>query len=291
MDMMDKNRKIAFLALATLVLISITLVFVSKSGGHKGKLFISFLDIGQGDAIFIQAPNGKQMLVDGGPDKIVLRELGKVLPMFDRSIDMIVVTNPDKDHIGGFIPVMSRYDVDYIVEPGTISPSDTYKTVESLSKDRGLEKIVARRGMDIILDKEKNVYLHILFPDRDVEKLATNDGSIIAKLVYGDTSVLLQGDSPQNIEKYLLYLNQGELDSDILKVGHHGSKTSTNKDYVLASSPDYAVISLGGDNTYGHPHKETLDTLNGLNVPILRTDLEGRINFVSDGKKWQRTNF
>lgn len=285
---MNLPKKVAYLSLCLLLLISLSLIFVSKTSSHKGFLFISFLDIGQGDAIFIQAPNGKQMLIDGGPDKIVLRELGKVLPSFDRSIDMIVVTNPDKDHIGGFIPVMSRYDVDYIVEPGTISPSDTYKTVENLSKDNGLEKIVARRGMDIILDKEKNVYLHILFPDRDVEKLATNDGSIIAKLVYGNTSVLLEGDAPQNIEKYLLYLNQGELDSDILKVGHHGSRTSTNKDYVLASSPNYAVISLGGDNTYGHPHKETLDTLNGLNVPILRTDLEGRISFVSDGRSWIR---
>ncbi len=285
---MNIPKKVAYLSLCLLLLVSLSLIFVSKTSSHRGLLFISFLDIGQGDAIFIQAPNGKQMLVDGGPDKIVLRELGKVLPMFDRSIDMIVITNPDKDHIGGFIPIMSRYDIDYIVEPGTISPSDTYKTVESLSKDKGLEKIIARRGMDIILDKEKNVYLHILFPDRNVEKLATNDGSIIAKLVYGDTSVLLQGDSPQNIEKYLLSLNSKELDADILKIGHHGSKTSTAKAYVEATSPIYAVMTLGADNTYGHPHKETLDTLNGVNVPILRTDLEGRISFVSDGKEWER---
>ncbi|MDB5204210.1 MAG: internalization-like protein competence protein ComEC/Rec2, competence protein ComEC protein [Candidatus Taylorbacteria bacterium] len=288
---MDKRKKIAFVFLGILVLISVSFLFISRSTGHHGRLFISFLNIGQGDAIYIEAPNGRQIMIDGGPDEVVLRELGRVMPMFDRSIDAILITNPDKDHIGGFINIMQKYKVDDIIEPGTISPSDTYKTVESLAKKDGLRQTIARRGMNIMLDKDRNIYLHILFPDRDVSKLATNDGSIVAKLVYGDTSVLLQGDSPQNIEKYLLTLNPAELDTDILKTGHHGSRTSTSKEYVEAASPDFAVISCGVDNSYGHPHKETLDTLNSLNVPILRTDLLGRISFESDGKVWERTNF
>ncbi len=287
---MDKRGKIAFICLSILVLTSISFFFISHTTGHHGRLFISFLNIGQGDAIYIEAPNGRQIMVDGGPDKVVLRELGKVMPMFDRSIDAILITNPDKDHIGGFIDIMNKYKVDEIIEPGTISPSDTYKTVESLVRKDRLQQIFARRGMNIILDKERNIYLHILFPDRDVSKLATNDGSIVAKLVYGDTSVLLQGDSPQNIEKYLLTLNTSELDTDILKAGHHGSRTSTNKKYVEAASPNYAVISCGVDNSYGHPHEETLDTLNSLNVPILRTDTVGRISFESDGERWERVN-
>lgn len=290
MNIMDKNRKIALISLVILILFSVSFLFMSSSGGHNGRLFISFLNIGQGDAIYIEAPNGRQIMVDGGPDKIVLRELAKVIPSFDRSIDAVLITNPDKDHIGGFINIMQKYKVDNIIEPGTISPSDTYKTVENLAEEDGLQKTIARRGMNIMLDKEHNIYLHILFPDRDVSELATNDGSIVAKLVYGDTSVLLQGDSPQNIEKYLLTLNPSELDTDILKTGHHGSRTSTNKEYVEAASPDYAVISCGVDNKYGHPHKETLDTLNDLNVPILRTDTMGRISFESDGGRWVRVN-
>jgi competence protein ComEC len=285
---MNIYKKVAYVSLCLLALGLLSLYFINKYSTHKGLLFVSFLNIGQGDAIFIQAPNGRQILVDGGPDKIILKELGKVMPMFDRSIDAIIITNPDKDHIGGFIDVMQRYRVDNIIEPGTNSPSDTYKTVETLVQNKKINKVIARRGMNVVLDKERNVYLHILFPDHDVSKQSTNDGSIIAKLVYGETSVLLQGDAPQNSERYLLYLNKSELDSDILKVGHHGSRTSTDKDYVLAASPSYAVISLGIDNKYGHPHKETLDTLNSLNVPILRTDLEGRISFESDGDRWRR---
>lgn len=287
---MNKNRNIALISLAMLVLFSVSFLFVGQSGRHSGKLFISFLNIGQGDAIYIEAPNGTQIMVDGGPDGIVLRELAKVLPLFDNSIDAILVTNPDKDHMGGFIDIMQKFKVTNIIEPGTVSPSDTYKTVESLSHDHGLRVVYARRGMDIMLDKERNIYLHILFPDRDVEKLATNDGSIVAKLIYGNTSVLLEGDAPQNIEKYLLSLDSQILDADILKVGHHGSRTSTNPDYVTAVSPEYAVISCGIDNKYGHPHEETIDTLSSLNVQILRTDLEGRISFESDGERWERVN-
>lgn len=286
--MMDRNRKIALISLAILVLFSFSFIFISHSGGHGGRLSISFLNIGQGDAIYIEAPNGRQIMVDGGPDGAVLREMSKVMPMFDRSIDAILITNPDKDHIGGFIPILEKYKVSSLIEPGTISPSDTFKAVQGLAKEKGLEHNYARRGMNIMLDKEKNVYLEVLFPDRDVSKLATNDGSIVAKLVYGDTSVLLQGDSPQNIEKYLVTLNRGELDADILKVGHHGSQTSTSKEYVEAVMPDYAVISCGAGNKYGHPHQEVLKTLDDLNVPILRTDTTGRISFESDGERWVR---
>ncbi len=200
---MTRAKTIAFGGLSLLVFIVLTLFLLGQNYSHRGLLFISFLNIGQGDAIYIEAPNGRQILLDGGPDKVVLRELGKVMPLFDRSIDMIVITNPDKDHIGGFIPVLERYEVEYLIEPGTVSPSDTYKTVKDLSKGHSLQEILARRGMNIVLDKEKNIYLQILFPERDVSKLSTNDGSIIAKLVYGETSVLLQGDSPQNVESFL----------------------------------------------------------------------------------------
>jgi competence protein ComEC len=288
---MNRYKKTAYISSLVLFCIALTIFCLNLGNNHKGLLFVSFLDIGQGDAIFIQAPNGRQILVDGGPDKILLRELGKVMSIFDRSIDAIMITNPDKDHIGGFINLMQRYGVDTLIEPGTISPSDTYKTVETLAKDKNINKVIARRGMNIILDKERNVYIHILFPDHDVSKQSTNDGSIIAKLTFGETSVLLQGDAPQNSERYLFYLNKTELDSDILKVGHHGSRTSTDRDYVLAASPRFAVISLGKDNKYGHPHKETMDTLNALNIPILRTDIEGRISFESDGKRWGKVNF
>jgi competence protein ComEC len=260
----------------------------------KPLLSISFLDIGQGDAIYIEAPNGKQMLVDGGPDKATLLRLKKVMPFFDRSLDVLVVTNPDKDHIGGFIDVLRAYEVALVVEPGTISKTETYKVLTEKIESEKAEKVIARRGQEIVLDSEQGVKLVILFPDRDVKALSTNDGSIIAKLVYGDTSVMLQGDAPQEMERYVMSLEQKEkgdiafLDSDILKVGHHGSYTSSDRSYVEALSPFVAVASLGKDNRYGHPHKETLETFETLGVPLLRTDEEGTITFVSDGVGWKR---
>ncbi|HEY4512858.1 MAG TPA: MBL fold metallo-hydrolase [Candidatus Paceibacterota bacterium] len=282
-------RKVAFIFFGFLSLSTISLFFFARSLTGSGVLTISFLNIGQGDAIYIEAPNGKQIIVDGGPGPVVLSELGKVMPLFDRTIDAIIVTNPDKDHIAGFIDIMKRYKVDYIVLPGTVSTTITYNSVESFVKEKGLEKILARRGMDIVLDKENEVYLHILFPDRDVSNFTTNDGSIVAKLIYGKTSILLEGDASQKIENYLLAFDKTELDSDILKTGHHGSRTSTAQAYVEAASPDYAIISSGIDNKYGHPHKETLETLAKFNVPVLRTDTDGRITFVSDGNNFIRT--
>lgn len=258
-------------------------------GGNKNLLEISFLNIGQGDAIYIEAPNGYQVLVDGGPDEGVISELRRVMPFLDRSIDMLIVTNPDKDHMAGFIPILERFQVNTFVESGTSNTTETFKTLEDLKIKEGATLVTARRGMKFVLDEGRGIYLEVLFPDRDVSGVSRNEGSIVAKLVYRETSVMLQGDSPSSVEHYLISLD-GEsnfLDSDILKVGHHGSRTSTSENYVKEVTPLFAVISSGKGNSYGHPHKEVLETLQKENVKILRTDTEGRISFYSDGLNWE----
>jgi competence protein ComEC len=215
---------------------------------HQG-LTVSFLNVGQGDAIFIQSPTGVQMLIDGGPDSSVLRELGNQMPFWDRTIDVVMETHPDKDHIAGLSDVFDRYDVKTFIEPGI--QNDTSPTV-SLMKAVQAEKpanVLARRGMRLLLGG--GAYADILFPDRDVSKIETNTGSIVMRVVYGDTSFLLNGDSPQVIEKYLVALGPNSLDSDVLKAGHHGSKTSSSEAFVKAVSPTYAVFSRGCDNSYG----------------------------------------
>lgn len=254
---------------------------------RQGILKIAFLDIGQGDAIYLEAPDGNQMLIDGGPPKTILSALRKVMPFYDRSIDMILVTNPDKDHMGGFIDVLKSFKVGEVVEPGTASPSATYAELEKTIVASHVPKILARRGMTIWLDKKHGVGFHVLFPDRDVFGMATNDGSIVGKLIYGNTSVLFTGDSPEKIEHYLVTLDGKKLASDVLKVGHHGSRTSTSAEFVGFVSPAYAAISLGAGNSYGHPHKETLDTLNQFGVKIFRTDQMGTIVMKSDGETVQ----
>ncbi len=257
---------------------------------QRNNLTVAFLDIGQGDSIFIEAPNGNQILVDAGPNAKVLQELGGVMPWYDKSLDMIVVTNPDKDHIAGFVDVLKRFDVQYVLEPGTENKTLINTTLHELMSQKNVEKGIARRGMEIVLDKKRNIILTILFPDSDVSKLKSNDGSIVMRLTYGETEVMLTGDAPTSVEKHILSLDNSDpqfgLQSDILKIGHHGSKTSTSKEFVTAVKPAYAVISSGKGNKYGHPTPETLATLGTFPLQVLRTDELGTIIMKSDGKSF-----
>ena len=255
---------------------------------HKGILTFAVLDIGQGDALFIESPTGEHVLVDGGPDKTLLREVSQVMPWYDRHIDMLVVTNPDKDHYEGFIPLLDKYSVDVVLEPGTINKYPEYGVLEKKIADKHIPEILARRGQ--IVELGGGAYLQILFPDRDVSGLSSNDGSIVMRLVYGSTSVALQGDSTAAIEHYLVGLDGANLKSTILKAGHHGSKTSSTEEYVAAVAPQWTVISSGADNSYGHPNQETLDTMNKLNIPTYDTCNNGRITFESDGKNFVLEN-
>src|SRR3990167_1629761 len=249
---------------------------------RNGTLTVVFLDAGQGDAIFIEAPNGNQVLIDGGPNKSVLRQLSKVMPFYDRSIDIVIATHPDKDHIGGLPDVLQRYTVDFILESGVKNDTGTSRAFESAILQNKIKKIFAKRGMAITLGDD--VFLNILFPDRDVSEVESNTASIVAQLVYKNTEFMFTGDSPKTIEEYLVFLDGEKLRSDVLKVGHHGSKTSSSESFVGYVSPEYAIISAGADNSYGHPHKEVVEILNQFGSAILNTKDNGAIIFKSDGE-------
>ncbi len=263
-------------------------VFVWYAVAHEdrgGKLTFAALNIGQGDALFIESPTGVQVLFDGGPDRSLLRELRKVMPFYDRTLDMLVVTNPDKDHFAGFIDALGAYHIGAVLEPGTVGASTEYPILEKAITEHHVPHLLARRGQTI--DLGGGASIEILFPDRDPFGMATNDGSIVAKLVYGNTSVMLTGDSTSAIEHYLVALDGGRLKSDVLKVGHHGSRTSSSPEFVGTVAPALAVISDGVNNKYGHPHKETLDTLAQFGVEVHRTDLESTVILESDGETFR----
>ena len=203
-----------FLAVITLLLIANVavwhVVYTENQRSQKKELTVAFLDIGQGDAIFIEAPNGNQVIIDGGPNSKILHELGGLMPWYDKTIDMLVITNPDKDHIAGFVDILKRYKVSYLLESGTENKSLVHNTVQELVGEKKVEKIVARRGMEIFLDDEPGspVILTVFFPDRDVSKEKTNDGSIVMRLTYGETEVMLTGDAPNSVEKNILSFPQ-----------------------------------------------------------------------------------
>jgi len=268
-----------------LVVIAIFVWYTTFTEDRNGYLTVAFLDVGQGDAVFIDAPNGNQILIDSGVNKKVLSELGKIMPFYDRSIDVILATHPDGDHIGGFPSVLDKFKVSTIIESGNTSGSPVYEEFNKKANEENAKRILARRGQRIELGfvGENDVYLEILFPDRDVSGLEANDASIVAKLVYGSNSFLLTGDSPKKMEEYLVSLSPEDLDVDVLKLGHHGSKTSTSESLVGFASPEYVIIQVG-ENNYGHPSPETLETLNNFEIPILRNDLLGAIIMKSDGE-------
>ena len=261
---------------------TIYLYWIDWQNSHR-VLTLAMLDVGQGDGIFIESPTGTQVLFDLGPAHKIFGPLARVMSPLDRSIDAVIITNPDADHIGGFSDIFKNYKVEQVLESGTLTDSKIYQNLREEMKQQNIPDILAKRGMR--LDLGGGVFIDILFPDRDVASWATNDGSVVARLTYGKTSVMLTGDAGMKTEKIILSENSPvDLDSTVLKVGHHGSRTSTSESFVKAVTPLYALISDAKNNNYGHPHPETLNTLTQAGAKILRTDLLGTIIMKSDGK-------
>jgi competence protein ComEC len=281
-NMSINQSKIKWGSLALFLLINIFIWSKLLSLTSNTDLKVIFLDVGQGDAIFIEASNGNQVLIDGGPNDQVLRELSKVMSLSDRSIDAIIATHPDSDHIGGLVSVLQRFESTLYIESGSKSDTLVYRSLEKALDKEKIERIIAKKGM--ILDLGNGVYLNILFPDTDASRMDPNTASIISQIRYGETSFLLTGDSPASIEKYIASIFGGDLRSDVLKAGHHGSKTSTSEIFLGFASPLFSVISAGEGNRYGHPHKEVVNRLEEFGSEIISTSDSGSIIFISDGK-------
>ncbi len=339
-------------------------------------LKVHFLDIGQGDAIYIETPNRNSMLIDSGPqNEKVISEIQSTKNIFDRRVDVLVATHADSDHIGSMKKVMQKFTHKIFAYSGLTSKTQIFEDLMSeLSKKNS--KIFLTAGMSIVLDSEKDIRFEVLFPDFEfhiseylicknnenkkitsekttpnknasktaipkktqirnsdncLKKLSTetNLNSVVGKLSFGDTSFMLTGDAPIEVEKFIVKkysnantaysnnknINQNEdeniiqnmhrsvnLQSDILKLGHHGSKTSTSMEFLETLKPSYAIVSSGKNNRYGHPNKSVLDSidsnsrknennsssLKNISTQVLRTDTEGTISFYSNGiKVWR----
>lgn len=251
---------------------------------HQGIYFEAhFLDVGQGDATLFETPDGVQVLIDGGRDASVLRTLALEMSFFDRSIDMVIATHPDSDHIAGLIDVLKRYEVKTIIVTENENDTPTAAAFAAAVGAEGAELIYARAGQ--VFQLGASTTLTILFPDRNPVGFESNASSIISKVQYGDIGFIVTGDAPKSIEEYLVRQYGEALESEVMKVGHHGSDTSTAETFVSAVSPQYAVISAGKDNRYGHPHQEVLDRLRTQPLQVFETSKEGTVSFQSDGTK------
>jgi len=277
---MNRGKKIGLYILGFLICANI-IAWLGIFQISKAKtLEIWFFDVGQGDAIFIQTPEKHQILIDGGPDARILEKLSAEMPFYDKSIDLIILSHPESDHMAGLIQVLKTYKVDYIVWTGIVRDTAGFKQWQKAIKqeaEQGAQIKIAQSGQKIISSR---TVLELLHP---FENLAgqkfkdSNNTSIVVKLISNNKSILFTGDIYKSIEKQLIQ-NNADLGADVLKVGHHGSKTSTSNEFIQAVSPEIAVIQLGQNNSYGHPHEQTLETLLNNNVQILRTDESGDIN-------------
>jgi competence protein ComEC len=256
--------------------------------GDGSKLKIEFFDVGQGNAVFIEAPNGNRAIIDGGPGSQILNKLGHVLPFFDRDIDVVVLTHPDADHLDGLIDVLKKYKVGGVIDSCLAEPKADYQEFLRLIEEKKISHLCAQSGQTIKLDDDAT--LDILFPFASLEGISllnTNDGSIVAKLIYGQNEILLTGDAEKKTEIQLINA-QADLGASILQVGHHGSKSSTSAEFLQAVHPEMAIIQVGKNNRYGHPTQEVLDRLTAVGAKIFRTDSDGDVDFLCDLEKCER---
>jgi competence protein ComEC len=272
--------KIVVATLSALVVVVSCVVVVHT---RPQQLTVSFLDVGQGDAILIQTPHKKTMLIDGGPGLRVVDELSHKLSFFNRSLDVVIATHPDSDHTTGLIPVLEKYDVNNIVTSSAPGDTNLFIDLEKHIQQENADVHVAKRG-DVI-DFHDGVKVFIIHP-QDTRSVVrdTNSASVSVVLMYGDHSFLLTGDLPSTQETRLLTSATVPRNVTVFKAGHHGSNTSSGERLLSYIRPEYAVISAGKDNRYGHPHEDTLTRLQKYSKEIFTTADRGTISFVSNGR-------
>jgi competence protein ComEC len=275
---LNSKQIVAITFLAVFILIIFSLELAHYKNSRMAPLEISFLDIGQGDAILINYLHQYQILIDGGPSgKKVLTELSKVMPPFDDKIEVIIITHPDRDHFTGLIDVVKKYQVGLILINGQKSDDELWQEFQTIIKEKKIQKQVAGEGSKLNIGER--IRFKFFNPDKIEEnKKANNDNSIVSRLDYGDNSFLFTGDASFNAEADMIF-DQEDIDVDWLKVGHHGSKFSTSKFFLARVTPQVSIISVG-ENDYGHPTKETLQRLKDSNSRILRTDQLGTITVI-----------
>ena len=263
----------------------------SSNDGHstgtqvENNLLVHFIDVGQGDSIYLDLPNGQNMLIDAGDngygDLVVdyLNNLGVT------QIDYLIATHPHADHIGGMSIVIDKMNVKKIYMPDVTTTTQTFERLLTSIENKELQISIAERGKEIL----KNEYLRAVFIAPAVKSDDLNNMSAVLRLEFDEISFLFMGDAEKESELEILN-NWNELKADVIKIGHHGSGTSSTKSFIKNVNPKYAIISCGKDNKYGHPTDVTLKILKDFGINVYRTDTQGSIVLSSDGKSIDKVN-
>jgi len=241
-------------------------------------LVVHVLDVGQADSILIQLPNRQAMLIDGGNDGDESAITNYMGSLNITAIDYLVATHPHADHIGGLPAIIDSMDIGEIYMPRISHNTRTFERLLNSIDNKGLQINTAKAGLSIL--SESDLRIDVIAPVKDTYN-DINEYSAVVKIIYGDTAFLFMGDAGTSSEGQII----ADVSADVLKVGHHGSRSSTSQAFLTKVAPIYAVISAGMDNSYGHPTDEILSRLNDANVGVYRTDLQGTVVFTSDGSK------
>ena len=269
-------KKILSILFALVLMVSIILPTASAA---TKQLEVHFIDVGQGDATLVKAPGGKTMLVDGGPKTAGKDVVAYLKSKGIKSLDYVVATHPDADHIGGLIDVLKAFPVNNFIDSGKAHTTDTYYEMLTLIDQKNIKYHVPTTGKKYQLDPK--MVLEVLYADENADD--NNDASIVLKMTYNKVSFLLMGDASTEIEDALMAVN--DMKATVLKAGHHGSNTSSSAKFINTVKPTTAILSYGKNNSYGHPHAAVVSQLNKVGAKTYETPKHCNIIVKSDGVK------
>ena len=266
----------------------INLITYSSILCRTSQLRVAFFDVGQGDSALIQTPGGSRVLIDTGVDNKSIINLSSFSSFWNREIDLVVPTHYDLDHVGYLTELISRYKVISLLEASSTKLIDdaVYESVQEVVFENSVDKLFLHRNDKIIIDYLNSVYLEVLWPEADFISSDKNDNSYVIRLVYNKVSFLFTGDISTEIEEYLVN-SKTNLKSDVLKVGHHGSRTSSGVEFINIVNPIYSIISASKNNRFGHPHHEVVEILKSVDSIVLETSKLGNIVFETDGEEME----
>lgn len=279
---MDNRAKLAFTFASMLIALGLLLIVEAQ---NFGKLRLIFCDVGQGDGILMITPGSRQIVVDGGPGTKIVDCLSQKMPFWDKTIEMVILSHPQRDHLEGLIEVLARYKVKIIATTGIKNETELFKAWRQAVEREKTEEIVLAAGNSLVADR---LEIEVLWPSigkleewQSLPPSDLNQSSIVLRANFDQFCAYLTGDLPKEMLESLI-----EKDCQILKISHHGSKTGTNEQILDFANPQVAIIQVGSNN-FGHPHKEVLDLLESKDIKILRNDTEGIIETESDGKAFK----
>jgi len=279
-------KKWLIFVIGGVLILSLFLIYYFSS---EKNLKIIFLNVGQGDAILIRTVKGENILIDGGPNKNIIFKLDSYIPFYERKIDLMILTHPDPDHLNGLVEVLKRYPTRKVFYNGVKDNDLIYSEFLKIIEEKKIEKEVVWLGKNF---EFKNGKIEIFYPFENLSGLEfknDNDSSIVFKLTYGKIRILFTGDATKKIEEKLIE-NNLDLEAEILKVAHHGSKDSTSLNFLEKVKPIYAIISVG-ENKFGHPSLRVLKNLEKIKTKVLRTDQLDDIIFETNGVDLKLKNY